>query len=74
MHRRLSSTADTKVLPQPKPRTIRDPLIVPSIGSRDVAWAEWPYIWRFEQFLQLLDVVNDAFNVHVSTIIHHEVQ
>ncbi len=35
-----------------------------AIRSRDVAWAEWPYIRRFEHFLELLDVVNDAFNVH----------
>jgi hypothetical protein len=45
---------------------MREHLIVPSIGSRDVAWAEWPYIRRLEHFLKLLDVVNDAFNVHGS--------
>jgi len=54
------------VLPQPKPRTMREHCIVPSIGSRDVAWAEWPNIRRFEHFLKLLDVVNDAFHVHDS--------
>jgi hypothetical protein len=42
--------------------------IVPSIGSRDVACAEWPYIRRFEHLLKLLDVVNDAFNVHSVSI------
>jgi hypothetical protein len=25
--------------------------IVPSIGSREIAWAEWPNIRRFEHFL-----------------------
>jgi hypothetical protein len=40
--------------------------VVPSIRSRDVACAEWPYIRRFEHLLKLLDVVNDAFNVHAS--------
>jgi hypothetical protein len=39
-------------------------LIVPSIGCRDVACGQWPNVWRFEHFLKLLDVVNDAFNVH----------
>jgi hypothetical protein len=39
-------------------------LVVPSIGGSDVACAEWPNIWRFEHFLYLLNVVNDAFNVH----------
>jgi len=41
-------------------------LIVPAIGGRNVACAEWPYIRRVEHFLKLLDLVNDAFNVHVS--------
>ena len=42
--------------------------IVPAIGSRDVACAEWPNIRRFEHFLQLLDVVDNAFNVHSVSI------
>jgi hypothetical protein len=37
---------------------------VPSVRRRDIACAEWPYIRRFEHFLQLLDVVDYAFNVH----------
>ena len=40
--------------------------VVPPIGSRDVACAERSNIRRFEHFLQLLDVVDDAFNVHAS--------
>ena len=54
------------MLPQPKPRAMREHFVVPSIGSRDVACAEWPNIRRFEQFLYLLNLVNDAFNVHGS--------
>jgi hypothetical protein len=42
---------------------------VPPIGSGDVACAEWPDIRRFEHFLELLNLVNDAFNVHASPII-----
>jgi hypothetical protein len=53
-------------LPNSEPRALREHFVVPSIGSRDVAWAEWPNIRRFEHFLQLLDLVNDAFNVHAS--------
>jgi len=53
---------------------MREHLIVPSIGSRDVAWAERPYIRRFEHFLKLLDVVNDAFNVHASQSSSRNVQ
>jgi len=47
---------------------MRERFVVPSIRSTDIAWAEWPYIRRFEHFLQLLDVVNDAFNVHSVSI------
>ena len=43
-------------------------LVVPSIGSSDVACAEWSNIRRFEHFLYLLNVVNDAFNVHATSI------
>src|ERR1700746_820131 len=54
------------MLPQPKPRAMREHLVVPSIGRRDVARAEWPDIRRFEHFLKLLHLFNDAFNVHAS--------
>ncbi|MHB8218080.1 MAG: hypothetical protein ACYDDS_18560 [Candidatus Sulfotelmatobacter sp.] len=37
-----------------------------SIRRRDVACAEWPDIRRFEHFLKLLNIVNDAFHVHAS--------
>jgi hypothetical protein len=43
---------------------VSEHFVVPSIGSRDVARAERPNIWRFEHFLQLLNFVNNAFNVH----------
>jgi hypothetical protein len=45
---------------------VREHFVVPSIRSRDVACAEWPNIRRFEHFLELLNLVNDAFNVHAS--------
>ena len=54
------------MLPQPEPRATGEHLVVLSICSRDVAWAEWSNVRRFEHFLYLLDVVNDAFNVHAS--------
>ena len=47
---------------------MREHFIVSSIGSRDVACVEWSNIRRFEHFLKLLDVVNDAFNVHSVSI------
>jgi hypothetical protein len=50
-HWRLSSATDAIPLPNPKPRAMREHFVVPSIGSREVAWAEWPNIRRFEHFL-----------------------
>jgi hypothetical protein len=47
----FTSAANSELLPQPKPRATREHFVVPSIGSRDVACAEWPNIRRFEHFL-----------------------
>ena len=41
---------------------------MPSIRSPEVACAERPDIRRFEHLLELLNLVNDAFNVHVVPI------
>jgi hypothetical protein len=46
----FASAANSELLPQPKPRAMREHFVVPSIGSRDVACAEWPNIRRFEHF------------------------
>jgi hypothetical protein len=64
----FTSAANSELLPQPKPRAMREHFVVPSIGSRDVACAEWSDIRRFEHFPQLLNLVNDAFNVHSLSI------
>lgn len=50
-YRGSRSAADAKILPQPEPRALREPFVVPSIGSRDVAYTEWPNIRRFEHFI-----------------------
>jgi hypothetical protein len=63
---RITSAANSVLLPQSEPRAMREHFVMPSIGSRDVACAEWPDIRRFEHFLYLLDLVNNAFNVHAS--------
>jgi hypothetical protein len=46
-----SSATDAVPLPQLKPRAMCEHFVVPAIGSRDVACAEWPNIRRFEHFL-----------------------
>lgn len=63
-HWSLSSAADAVVLPEFEPRAIRQRFIVPSIGRGDIARRERSDIRSFEHLLQLLNVVNDAFNVH----------
>jgi hypothetical protein len=62
----IGSAANAVPLPKPKPRAVCEHFIVPSISSRDVAYAEWSNVWRFEHFLKLFDLVNDAFDVHPS--------
>jgi len=43
---------------------MRQHFIVPSIGGRDIGFLQWPDIGSFEHLFQLLDFINDAFNVH----------
>jgi len=52
------------VLPQSEPWAGRECFIVPSVCSRDIVCAERSNIGSFEQLLQLLDVINDALNIH----------
>ena len=48
---RLMTATHAIPVPNPKPRAMCEHFIVPSIGSRDVACAEWPNIRRFEHVL-----------------------
>jgi len=48
---RLRSATDAKMVPQLEPWAVRQLGIMPSIGSRDVACAEWSNIRLFEHFL-----------------------
>jgi virginiamycin B lyase len=50
-YRGFGSATDAKMLPQPKPRAVRQILIVPSIGSRDVRRTQRSDVRRFEHFL-----------------------
>jgi hypothetical protein len=43
---------------------MREHLVVPSVCSLKVARTQRSSIRRFEHFLQLLNLVNGAFNVH----------
>jgi hypothetical protein len=48
---------------------MREHVVVSSIGGCEVACIKWPTVGRFEHFLQLLNLVDDALNVHAS---HHQ--
>ena len=63
-YRSLRSAADAVMLPQLEPRTMRQHFIVPSVRSRDVACAEWSNVRSFEHFLELLNVIDNAFSLH----------
>jgi hypothetical protein len=65
---RLCSATDAEMLPQAEPGAIRESLIMPLVGRRNVAGAEWPDVGCLVHLLQLLNVVNDAFNVHVTMV------
>lgn len=37
---------------------------MPAICGGNVAFAEWPNVGTFKHFLELLDIINDAFDIH----------
>src|SRR4029077_3678243 len=50
-HWGLGSATHAITLPKMKPRAMCEHFVMPSIGSRDVARAQWPGIRSFEHFL-----------------------
>lgn len=43
---------------------MRELFVVPSVRSRDVAGAQGPNVRSLEHFLELLDFIDNALNVH----------
>lgn len=66
---RFRPATDAVSVPQSEPRAVRQPLIVRSIRSRDIALVQWPGIRHSEQAFQPLDLVNDPLNIHSSNSI-----
>jgi hypothetical protein len=62
------SATDAKMLPQPKPRAVRQILIVPSIGSHEVECGQRSRVGRRENALQTLDFGNSLLGVHAVSI------
>jgi len=47
---------------------MRQSFIVPAIGGRDIACAEWSNIRSFEHLLQLPNIVDNAVKIHASSV------
>jgi hypothetical protein len=62
--RSLRPATKAEIVPQAKPRTLSQGLIVPSICGRDVSGGKRPYIGCFKHLFQLLDFVDYAFYIH----------
>lgn len=60
-----SSATDTITFPQPEPRARCECFVVPSICSRDVGFPEWSNVGTLKHLFELLDVIDDAFNIHL---------
>ncbi len=61
---RLGTAAETITFPKPKPGAMRQPRIMPLIGSRDIRFAERSGIRGSEDSLQSLDLPDYLFQVH----------
>ena len=62
----LGSATDPIPLPKAKPRTMREHFVVPSIRSREVAWAQRSVVRHSEDTFQPFDFSNGIFSVHPS--------
>ena len=74
----FASATNPEVLPKTKPRAMREHFVMPSIGSRDVACAEWSgsgtaknALQLAVQFAALLPSVNP--DPQKGTSVHNEV-
>jgi hypothetical protein len=64
----FTSAANPKILPEPKPRAMREQFVVPSIRSREVAPAQRSGVRHNEESLKTLDVGNSLLGVHAVPI------
>src|ERR1019366_994434 len=60
----FTSAANPVLLPKAKPRAMSEHVVVPSIGSREVAWAQRSGIGHCEDALKVLDFDDSSVNVH----------
>jgi hypothetical protein len=60
----FTPAANPELLPNAKPRAMREHFVVPSIRSREVARAQGSGVRHREDALKALDVGNPLFSVH----------
>ena len=63
--RRLGPATEAVTLPESEPGAVGQLFIVPSICSRQIAWAEWPGVRRGEDALQGFNLGDNLLNVHL---------
>jgi hypothetical protein len=65
---RLFAAANAVRQPEPEPGTVSQSLVVASICSQNVVWAEWPIVRDGEKPLQSFNIGNDLLNIHTHSI------
>lgn len=63
-YRSCGPAADAIIVPEAEPGAVSEGFVVPSVRSGDIAGAERADIRSLEHLLELLDVVDNAFNIH----------
>lgn len=64
----FSRGSDAIPFPQPKPRTVRIHIIMPSVCSRKVAQLEWSGVRKGENVLQPFNLCDRLLGVHSASI------
>jgi hypothetical protein len=64
----FSRGSDTIPFPQPKPRTVRVHMIMPSVCSKKVAQLEWSGVRKGENVLQPFNLCDRLLGVHSASI------
>ena len=64
----VSRGSDAIPFPQPKPRTVRIHIIMPSVCSRKVAQLEWSGVRKGENVLQPFNLCDRLLGVHSASI------
>jgi hypothetical protein len=64
----LSRGSDAIPFPQPKPRTVRIHIIMPSVYSRKIAQLEWSGVRKGENVLQPFNLCDRLLGVHSALI------